>query len=150
MSYCTQTGVTPGDIVPQRMSEGQLLKITTDDDDPLNIDQGIIDRAIADADELINGYCALKYSVPFLPVPGRVKTGSARIATFFLFEQAAARVGMPDSVRDAFDDEVAFWKDVAKGVASLGIDPPPANNSVTNAKVKSNDRLFTRDSMKGF
>lgn len=150
MSYCTQTGITPGDLVPQRMSKEQLLKITTDDDDPLNIDQNIINKAIADADELINGYCAVKYSVPFATVPGRVKTGSARLATFFLFEQAASRVGMPESVRDAYDDEITFWKDVARGTATLGIDPPPANNSTTNAKVKSNSRQFTRDTMNGF
>lgn len=147
--YCTQSGKTDGDIMPARMSLVQLTHLTCETDDPDDIDQDVIDTAIEDADAIIDGYCAMKYSVPFATVPSRVKTGSAKIAAYNLFEKRASSVGMPDAVRQSYEDEIGFFKDVSKGLASLGIDPPPAPNTLTNAKVKSNDRMFTRDSMIG-
>lgn len=147
--YCTQSGKTDGDIMPSRMSLVQLTHLTCETDDPDDIDQDVIDAAIEDADAIIDGYCGIKYSVPFATVPTRVKSGSAKIAAYNLFEKRAASVGMPDAIRQSYEDEIGFFKDVSKGVASLGIDPPPAPNTLTNAKVKSNDRVFTRDSMRG-
>lgn len=148
--YCTQTGGTAGDIMPARISLEQLTRLTCETDDPNDIVQDVIDTAIEDADAVIDGYCAVKYSVPFATIPTRVKTGSAKIATYNLFEKRSAQVGMPDSVRQSYEDEIAFWKDVAKGIASLGIDPPPTQSSATGAKVVGNDRVFTKDSMKNF
>jgi phage gp36-like protein len=148
--YCTQNGSDPGDLMPKRMSLDQLQRLTAETDDPDDIDQGTIDQAIEDADNMIDGYCALKFSVPFATVPGRVNTGSAIIARYNLFETRAASVGMPDAVRQAFEDEISFWKDVSTGKASPGVDPPPKSNSLTNAKVTSNPRVFTRDSTRGF
>lgn len=148
--YCTQTGDTPGDIMPARMSLVQLTRLTCETDDPVDIDQDVIDTAIEDADAVIDGYCAMKYSVPFATVPTRVKSGSATIATYKLFEKRAASVGMPEAIRQSYEDEIGFFKDVSNGVASLGIDPPPAANTQTGATVKSNDRVFTKDSLRGF
>jgi phage gp36-like protein len=150
MSYCTQIGIEPGDIMPARISESQLLQLATEDDTVDAIDQGVIDDAIEAADAEIDSYCAVKYSVPFSTVPKRIKNLSADIATYNLFKKRSATVGMPESIRDSYEDAIAFLKDVSAGKASLGIDPPPASNSVTHAKVKSNDRVFTRDTMKGF
>ncbi len=148
--YCTQTGKTDGDIMPARMSLVQLTRLTCETDDPDDIDQDVIDTAIEDADAVIDGYCAMKYSTPFATVPARVKTGSAKIATYNLFEKRSAEVGMPESVRQSYEDEIGFWKDVAKGIASLGIDPPPTQSSATGAKVVGNDRTFTKGSMRSF
>lgn len=150
MSYCTQNGITPGDIMPVRISESQLLQLATEDDTVDVVDQSVIEDAIEAADAEIDSYCAVKYSVPFSTVPKRIKNLSADIATYNLFKKRSATVGMPESIRDSYEDAIAFLKDVSAGKASLGIDPPPTNNSVTNAKVKSNDRVFTRDSMKDF
>lgn len=149
MSYCTQSGVTPGDIMPARISQAQLLQLTSETDVVDDIDQAVIDNAIEEADAVIDSYCGVKYSVPFTTPTTRVKSLSATIAVYNLFEKRSALVGMPESIRTSYEDAIAFLKDVSTGKASLGIDPPPANNTLTSAKVSSNPRVFTRDSLSG-
>jgi phage gp36-like protein len=150
--YCIQSGSEDGDIMPARISLRQLQQLTSETDDPDDIDQNIIDGAIEGGDSLIDGYCGgywAKYATPFAVVPPLVKDFSSALATFNLFEKRATSVGMPEAIRDSRDDVVNFLKDVAKGVASLGIDPPPKANTLTNAKVTGNKRVFSRDSMNG-
>lgn len=147
MSYCTQTGITDGDIMPGRISEDQLLQLTSEND---TVDQDVIDDAIESADAEIDSYCGVKYSVPFATVPTRVKSLSADMATYYLFKKRAALVGMPESIRQSYDDAIAFLKDVSRGTASLGVDPAPTKNSATTLKVNSNDRTFSKGSMNSF
>jgi phage gp36-like protein len=148
MSYCTQNGVTSGDIMPARISEAQLLNLTSETDVAQDIDQAVIDDAIESADAIIDSYCAVKYPVPFTDVPKRVKNLSADIATFNLFQKRSSSLGMPESVRQAYEDAISFLKDVSKGLASLGSEPAPGNTAVTTVKVKSNARVFTKDSLR--
>ena len=148
--YCTQNGSDSGDIMPARMSLDQLTRLTAETDNADDIDQSVIDQAIEDADNLIDGYCAIKYHTPFAVVPPRVRTGSAKIAAFNLFEKRASSVGMPEAIRQSFEDEVGFWKDVSKGIAALGVDPPPQSTSIETTKMNSTKRSFSKDSLKGF
>lgn len=148
--YCTQNGSDSGDIMPKRMSLDQLQRLASETDDPADIDQATIDEAIEDADNVIDGYCALKFHVPFDVIPGRVKTGSAIIATYNLYLKRAANVGMPESIQKAKDDEIAFWKDVSIGKASPGVDPPPKSTSIETTKMSSTERIFKKGSMNGF
>ena len=78
MAYCTQS-----DIEKQLPSE-RLITLTDDDGDDIP-DTGVIDEAIADADEEIDSYLAARYTVPVSPVPGIVKKLSVDIAIWNLY-----------------------------------------------------------------
>lgn len=151
MSYCAQTGTTSGDIMPARINEQQLLQLVTEDDTiGLDEQQHVIDEAIAAADAEIDSYVGVKYAVPVSPVPSRLRNLSADIATYNLYKRRSGSIGMPELVRQTYEDALSFLKDVARGTASLGIDPEPTGSSATGAKVVSNKRVFDKDTLKGF
>jgi phage gp36-like protein len=109
---------------------------------------GRIDEAIETADSEIDGYCAVKYTVPFVTVPRLVTGLSVEIAIYYLY----ARRTVPERIEKRYEKAVLRLKDIARGLLTLGIDPPPAASSVESAESNKPvpDRIFTRDKMQGF
>lgn len=139
MAYCTQSDLL------EQISSDELIQLT-DDADAGAIDTDVIDRAIADADAEINSYCGTKYDVPFTTVPVMVRKLSVDITVYNLY---ARRRGAPEDRKDRYDDAIRFLKDIARGIGTLGVDTPSADDDAGPAAstVKS-DRIFTsgRDS----
>ncbi len=151
MSYSAST-----DIVPNRLSPTDVIRLCTDDTsvtDPTDpAVQAVITEAIADADSIIETYCSKRYEMPFSPVPASVKKASADMATYYLFRRrpfsndAAAKIW-----KDAHDAAVAWLKDISVGKAAIeGAVVPIQNQNEQNSYFTSNDRRFTRDTLKGF
>lgn len=109
---------------------------------------GRIDEAIATADAEIDGYCAGRYSVPFLPVPPVVKAISVEMAIYYLY----MRRSIPERIEDRYDKAVARLKDISRGLLTLGVTPPASAADGDNVGVNctAEDRIFTRETMKGF
>ena len=111
----------------------------------------IIDAAIADADAEIDGYLAKRYRVPFEPVPRVLNKFSKDIAVYNLF----SRIGIDEdsdqkNYLNRYNAAIKFLTLVAEGKVSLGVDAEdPATAAATGFSVKSNTRLFSRDSMRG-
>lgn len=141
MAYCTQT-----DII-HAIGEETLLQLT-DDDNVGMIAEEHVARAIASADAEIDGYCAVKYAVPFATVPAIVAALAIEIAVYHLYKRRT----VPEKIEKAYDKALARLKDIARGLLSLGVDPPPAANATAGAESNKtiNDRVFTRRSMRGF
>jgi phage gp36-like protein len=139
VSYCTKA-----DILKQ-LDEVILIQLT-DDLDAGAVDDSIVTSAIADADAEIDSYCGVSYDVPFDPVPRIILKHSVDISIYRLYDR---RQGAPENIRKRYDDVIRFLKDVAKGIASLGGDAPEETTS-DEATVTSQDRIFSRDSLKDF
>jgi phage gp36-like protein len=137
---------TQADII-KAISE-EIVKQLTDDDNLGVINEDNVTRAIARADAEIDGYCAVKYAVPFTTVPPVVAGLSLDMSIYYLYKRRT----MNDDVQKTYDNAVARLKDIAKGLLSLGVDPPPAPASSEGAESNKSvsDRIFTRDTMKGF
>lgn len=71
---------------------------------------GAVDRALADADALIDGYLAGRYTVPLSPVPQNLLSIASAIARYHLLGEAAT-----ERARDDFKDAIAWLKDVQSG-----------------------------------
>ena len=136
-------------MIKDRIPEERLIQLT--DDGQLGvIDETIVAAAHLTAYGVVNGYCGVKYSVPFSTVPPLIPELEADIATYLLYKRRVDEV--PESKRQAYEDAISFLKDVSKGVSSLGVDPAPAQPTAGGAASNktTNDRVFTRDKMKGF
>jgi len=140
MAYCTQT-----DILKQ-ITEDQLLQLT-DDDDTGSIDTDVVIAAITDADDVIDGYCAQRYSVPFTTTPGIINTISVDLAIYNLFSRRIHTI--PELRKERYENSMKLLKDIESGRISLGV-PAPAENSDRIGSYTANDTLFTRDNMEGF
>ncbi len=139
MAYCTQADIL------EQIDDRTLVELT-DDSDLAELDEGVVTRAIEDADSLINGYGRLRYTVPLVPVPSMARKLSVDIAIYNLY---ARRRGAPEDRRQRYLDAIAFLKEVAAGRASLGdMDGSPAESH--RPTITSADRVFTRSGMDGW
>lgn len=153
MAYCTFDDIT------KALDETTIIQLTDDENlKPTAVDTGDpdhapiigrIDEAIETADAEIDGYCAVKYSVPLSPVPPVVNKLSVDLAIYYLY----SRRSIPEKVEKRYERAVARLKDIARGLLSLGVEPEPAASVAADsaqANKTASDRVFTRDSLKGF
>jgi phage gp36-like protein len=138
------------------LPEETIIQLTDDENlkpaaiDPADADHaamiGRIEEAIETADAEIDGYCAVKYTVPFRIVPRLVVGLSVEIAIYYLY----ARRTIPEDIQKRYERAVSRLKDISRGIVSLGVDPPPAPTSTGGAEANASGRVFTRDKLKVF
>lgn len=90
-------------------------------------DTDVVNAALTDADNLINGYLRARYSLPLATTPALVKTWATSIARYFLH-----RNGAPDYVEKDYKDAIVALKDVSAGrliVPDVGGNEPAAKPS---------------------
>lgn len=111
----------------------------------------IIDTAIADAEGEIDGYLAKRYTVPIEPTPKVINKFAKDMAVYNLY----SRIGINESSEEKnylnrYNAAVKFLTLVAEGKVSIGAQTEdPVSVAATGFSVKSNSRLFNRDSMRG-
>lgn len=114
----------------------------------------IIAEAIEDAAGEINGYLAKRYAIPIEPIPRVIVKYCKDIAVYNLY----SRIGIDENDKEKnflnrYRSAIKFLEYVAIGKIDLGVEGHTKQNSQNSAKgfqMSSNDRLFTRKSMKGF
>jgi len=138
MPYCTQ------DDLIKELSEVTLIELT-DDTGAGVVTVATVTDAIKDADSEIDIYCS-RYQVPFNPVPDIIGKLSQDIAIYNLHSR---RPGMPENRKKRYDDAIKFLTNISKGIISLDVS---VIESVSHdgVKVSSEDRVFTRDTLKGY
>ncbi len=127
MTYATQ------DDMVARFGETELVQLT-DDAETGEIGPRLA-VALADADQVINGYAAGTYAVPLSPVPDLVTRWACDIARYFLH-----RDGVTEPVEKNYKAAVAGLKDVAKGDLILECQGLEAEEAMTD-----DDDLVTFD-----
>lgn len=134
------------DYMIARFGEDVLIELT-DRATPQTgeIVDAILDSAITTASGLIDGYVAGRYRVPITPVPEIIKDCTAKITFFYLCGERYT-----DANRKAYEDSVSILRDIGAGKAHLdaaGVEPA---SSRAEARVEAPDRVFSRDSLKGY
>lgn len=143
------TYATYDDLVT-RFGEMKLTQLTDRATPPARCpDKGVIEAALADATETIDGYAAGRYLTPLSPVPAPVCRWCADIAFYYLHTGTGK---VPDDVRKMFEDALAGLKDMAKGVIVFQAEGVLAVNVPGGGSIKLDvpGRIFTPDTLKGF
>lgn len=139
MTYATQQNMI------DRYGEQELIELTD------RAQLGVIDAtalagALVDADAEINAYLVSRYSLPLASVPPVLTRFASDIARYMLYDTRA-----PEQVKDRYDAAIKFFKLIADGKASLGLDPvslPVAD--VGGVQVSAPDRVFNSSAFDGF
>jgi phage gp36-like protein len=141
MPYCTL------DDLKEKISEEELIQLTDDEETGLIVTSRT-DRAIADADAKIDGYCAVRFSVLFEPVPPLVRKLSVDIAIYNLLQR---RQGADEDRERDYKDAIQYLQDIAKGKATPGVQPPPdppgEDDLTGGSQVSARDKMFGTDTM---
>lgn len=140
MSYAS------GDDLANRTGELELVQIADRNRDGI-ADQMVIEAALIDADNLINGYLATRYGVPLASAPDLVRTWSVSIARYVLH-----RNGAPEHVIQDYKDAISSLKDVAAGRIALPLPQGAEPLAETGGTVMSSHpaEVFTAEKLRGW
>jgi len=138
--YCTKQGMI------DRFGQEELVQLTDRSNPPADIiDDTVLNRALDDADSVINGYLSARYTLPLATVPTSLSRYAADIARFFLYDDSAT-----ERVEKAYDKAISFLKDVSRGIASVGADQAGEKPVDSNqAQMVSGGRIFSRENTRG-
>jgi phage gp36-like protein len=132
-----------------RFGDDALIQLTDRADPPTDaIDPVVLGQAIADAEELINGYVAGRYAVPLTPVPELVKRLGADLAFYFLHGDMAAEL-----VVDRHDKAIATLKQISTGTITLqaaGVAAPSSQIADEGVVYDGPGRVFSAKSLGTF
>lgn len=105
-----------------------------------------IDRAIADADALIDGYLVRKYALPLaVAQPLLVKIAGSLVFYDLHTYQPDEKIVNEQKLA------LAMLRDIANGTVALTVAGLEADNVAgSGARITDRDRLMTQDNMKGF
>lgn len=143
MPYCTQPDITG------RISEHVLIQLT--DDDHLGVvDTAMVTRAIADADELIDGFLRGKYTLPLDPVPGMIKSLSLDLSVYNLYGRRPD-FDTPKAVAERQVTALRILKEIRTGAITLGSAGTETPAAVSGAgTVAAPERVFSKDVLDGY
>jgi len=135
MGYCVVQDMV------DRYGQAEMAAIT-DRTAGTTLDDAVAQRAVDDASSEMDSYLASRYHLPLTVTPAVLKVVCADIARFLLYKDQPL-----EEVRKRAEDARAWLKDLAKGYASLDLGPEqPAQ---IPGSFTSNDRQFTRESLRG-
>lgn len=142
MAYCTL------DQLNDRFGPATLVALTDRADVPTGeVDIDVLNRAISEADALIDGYLAARYALPLASTPPLLVSLALDITLWRL------HLGEPSSkVKADFDAALRSLRDIASGTIRIpeatGLEPAAPGTS--GVIVTDRTRPFNADDMTGF
>lgn len=129
-----------------RFGETELAQLSDRSGSAVAVDQLVIDAKLADADAEIDGYLGQRYTLPLATVPQVLKRIATDVARYHLYDDRAT-----EQVTNRYKDAIAFLKDVARGLATIGVDQGGTTPTESAAPdYTANDPVFNRDTLKDF
>lgn len=137
MAYCSQSDLL------QMISQEELAELTTEAGEVP--DSQMAAQAIAKAEDEINAYVGVRYQVPLVPVPAKIRGLAADLALYGLYSRRSVA---PAVRRQRYEDALAFLKQLAAGQVVLeGADGAASGKGAEPVEVASANRLFSRDQL---
>jgi len=128
-----------------RFGEAAILALT-DRDRSGAIDDQVLNQALADADAKIDSYLGAVVTLPLEAVPEVLIPVACDIARYQLFGTKAT-----EEARLRYKEALDWLKDVARGVASLGLDGEgEATPQADQVKFSAPDRVFSEELLADF
>lgn len=143
MSYATKADMI------ERYGSREMTQLT-DREGTSDIDDTVLDRAIADADAEINAALQVRYTLPMTTVPPLVTRIACQLVRYFLYDN-----GAPEIVQTHFDQAKKLLMEIARGTLSLGLNAAGtdvvtvADPTITTTKT-DDDRTFSNDTLADF
>lgn len=131
----------------ERAGEEEVLQVADRDNDGV-ADPGVIEAALIHADNIANGFLAVRYTLPLTTVPDLLRTWCVSIARYQLH-----RDGAPDYVVRDHKDAQAALRDLVRGTVDLPItvdEPTPAPSDVGRVTITGPESVFTGEKLKGW
>lgn len=131
-----------------RFGSAELIRMTTPEGQAMEaIDTVAVERALAEASDLIDSYLRTRYAVPLVGVPLAVSGCCCRLARYDLAH--GENRGPTEQMITARRQDIAWLENVAKGVVTLdGLVPASADQS--GARLRDRESMFNADNLAGW
>lgn len=149
--YCTVEDLQ------KQVNQDVLERVAGDEDGNLLMD--VIDYGITQASAEIDAYCS-RYTLPFATVPEVLKKYCVDMALFHIFSRQGFRFTEESEdyvIYLRYKMALDFLKQVAAGKVDLPVSGSgdaggygPGTEGTGNLRIRSNERLFTRNKMGGY
>lgn len=129
-----------------RYGETTLVGLTDRGDAPTDaVDTDVIDRAIKDANAVIDGYVRTRYA-QLSSVPPLLADLALTIAFWKLH-----RFDPPPKVRTDYEDALSMLKGISRGDVVLDVEgQEPDGNEANGVRITDRERPLTAENLKGF
>lgn len=107
----------------------------------------VVQRALQDAGDTINGYISARYTLPLAPVPAVLSRVACELARFYLYDDQVT-----DPIKDRHAANIKWLGEVSKGVVSLGADATSGVQPVSSAgaELVTSGSVWKRENSRGF
>ncbi len=139
MTYATLTDMQ------NRFSQQELIDISDRDGTQGGIVSSVIEQALTDATNKINGYLSGRYSLPLNPVPEVLTRTCCDLARYDLYDTDPS-----DHIQKRQADAVRFLEKLAKGEVTLGLPNDDEATSNDLPQFQSAGTVFGRKQSQGF
>lgn len=130
-----------------RFDEREVIALSDRENNGV-VDTDVLNKALISADNEINAYLVIKYSLPLTSVPSIVSDFACDIARYRL---SGASVVETDEVRIRYRDAIKFFEKVSHGTASLGVDSAnQVPDHVGGVKSAASNRIFNATTLADF
>lgn len=109
-----------------RFGEAEIIQLT-DRNFTQVINLTVLDKGIADASAIIDGYLRNAYSLPLASIPAELNRVCADLTRYLLMDDRAT-----DQVKMRRDDAMSWLKDLSAGRASLGMAVDTGGQAITS------------------
>lgn len=107
-----------------------------------NSDSTVVDQALSDATDTINGFIGGRYQLPLSVVPTILNRLCCDLARYNLYSEA-----VPEVVQTRHDNAIAMLKAISAGTATLGADDTSEPTADALPKIAGSARKFTDDTL---
>lgn len=131
----------------ERAGEQELLDVADRDNDGI-VDPDVVEAALLHADNVANGFLAVRYRLPLAAVPDLLRTWCVAIARYFLHRDNA-----PDNVVRDWKDATTSLEKMARGVIDLPVaegEPDPVAGDSGRVSIVGPEPVFTREKLRGW
>lgn len=137
--------ITLADMIAAFGEEEMIALSNLDNSNAITVNSSVIQKAIDDACASVDGYLAVRYSVPIIPTPPALQRITCDFARGIL-DQNNPR----EEVIRRWDMAVAYLKDLARGLAVLPMPQAEALPQTDSPQYRSPGRTFTYDSLSSY
>ena len=125
----------------------EALEVLVPGEQEGTIDEAALAQPLVDASNEIDAYLAARYPLPLDETPGVLVRIAADIAIYRLSSEADS---LTEERRTRYEDAVKLLKAISRGEASLGLPDPDPSPSTEGASITQSDRVFSRESLRGY
>jgi phage gp36-like protein len=143
MRYCSRADI--GSAMPERT----LIQLSSDDPAAIFPDEAVIEDAVRQAEELVDGYLRGRYSLPLDPVPTVLRDAAVHLARHWLY-QRRPEGALPEAVKDSRKDTLKLLESIRDGVVTLGMPDGAAAPEPGEIRVRSRRQQFGDAQWKGY